>query len=127
MLNKITATTILKQNGEKSYHPYISNNKKHEQHFIYLVLEQRLSIVDVLSADSIVIESNNCSSQYKSSTHFENVQRLCNDYDTKVIQVFGIPEHGKGEVDHVGDTAKNTIKRGVTSGMFFNVAIGKIP
>ena len=37
-----------------------------------------------------------------------------------MIRVFGIPEHGKREVDHVGGTAKTNIKRGVSSGMFFN-------
>ena len=66
---------ILKQNGKNSYHPYLSNNKKHDQHFAHLVLEEMLSTVDVLSADSIVVESDTCSCQYKSSTHFESVQR----------------------------------------------------
>ena len=54
-----------------------------------------LSTVDVLSADSIVIESDNCSSQYKSSTHFESMQRLCNKYDRKVCNDYVINMIGK--------------------------------
>ena len=108
---------ILKQQGEKSYQPYISQDKKHDQHFVHLVLDEMLGGIDVSSADSIVIESDNCCSQYKSRTYFESVQQLCNKYNKKVIRAFGIPEHGKGEVDHVGGTAKTTIKRGVATGI----------
>ena len=36
-----------------------------------------------------------------------------------MIRIFGIPEHGKGEVDHVGGIAKTTIRRGVASGIYF--------
>ena len=110
---------IIKQNGEKSYHPYLSNDKKHDQHLVHLVLDEMLGHVDLSAAEYIVIESDNCSWQYKSSTHFESIQRLCNKYKKNVIRIFGIPEHGKGEVDHVGGIAKTTIRRGVASGIYF--------
>ena len=82
---------IIKQNGEKSYHPYLSNNKKHDQHFVHLVLDEMLGHVDLSAAEYIVIESDNCSCQYKSSTYFESIQRLCNKYKKNVIRIFGIP------------------------------------
>ena len=97
-------------NGEGSYH--ISNGKKHVQHF---VLEEKLGDVDSSSADYLVIE--NCSSQYKTCTHFESVHHLGNQHNKKIIRLLGIPEHGKGEVIHVGGTVKTTIKRGVASGI----------
>lgn len=67
-----------------------------------------------------MVESDNCSSQYKSSAHFDSIQRLCNQLNCPIIRVFGIPEHGKGEVDHVGGIAKTAIRREIAAGSFFS-------
>ena len=56
--------------------------------------------------DAIVIDSDNCSVQYKSCLSFHHLQRISNKFDLPVIKMYGIPGHGKGEVDHVGSTAK---------------------
>ena len=111
---------IMKLQGEKSYHPYISNDKKHDQHFVHVALQEMLKKVSTLPEDCyIVIESDNCASQYKSSSHFSSMQSLANEQNRPVIRVFGIAEHGKGEVDHVGGIAKTTIRREIAAGKFF--------
>ena len=56
-----------------------------------------------------VIESDNCSSQYKSAQHFDDIQFLSNQYGMIVIRLFSVAGHGKGEVDHVGGLAKCAI------------------
>ena len=113
---------ILKAQGKKSYHPYISDDRKHDQTFVHCVLENMLEEVDINPETYLIIESDNCSSQYKSSAHFSSIQEISNHYQCNIIRVFGIPEHGKGEVDHVGGIAKNTIRRAIAEDNFFENA-----
>ena len=70
----------------------------------------------------IVIESDNCSLQCKSWNHFENMQQVSNKFDVIAICVFGVAEHRKGEVDHVGGLAKTTIRRTIASGELLSTA-----
>ena len=58
---------ILKLNGEKSYHPYISEDRQHDQSFVKIVIEEMLNTVDKKLPGICVIESDNCSAQYKSA------------------------------------------------------------
>ena len=96
-------------NGEKSYHPYLSMNRKHDHSCVEVVLNQMLCTIEVPS--TIMIESDNCSLQYKCTSRFHDIQEISNRYQTKTIRVYGIAEHGKGEVDHVGGLAKSTVRR----------------
>ena len=98
---------ILKCSAIKSYHPYISDDKKHDQHFVHVVLNEVLSEAELPTGEDayIVIESDNCTSQYKSTAHFHSIQQISNDNNVKIVRVFSIAEHGKGEVDHVGGVA----------------------
>ena len=45
-----------------------------------------------------MIKSDNCSNQYKSAAHFHDVQKLLNEFNTKIIRIFGIVQHGKGKL-----------------------------
>ena len=65
---------ILKFRGEKQYHPYISDDLKHDQVFVANVIENMLNEVEVSSDMALVILSNNCSSQYKSVQHFVDIK-----------------------------------------------------
>ena len=74
---------------------------------------------DVTGCDYTVIDSDNCSSQYKSGLHFYHLQ-ISNRYRTPILlRMYGIPGHGKGEVDHVGGTAKVAVCKMAASGMAF--------
>ena len=64
---------ILKNCGEKSYHPYLSDDKKRDQSFVKIVIEEMLKDADTEPGSYIVTESDNCSSQYKSAPHFCNI------------------------------------------------------
>ena len=117
---------ILKAKGRKSYHPYISNDRKHDQQFVHVVLEKMLDGINVEAVSYVVIESDNCSSQYMSAKHFFSIQQLSNQLDSKVLRVFGISEHGKGEVDHVGGIAKNAIRKEIAGGCILQDASGMV-
>ena len=113
---------ILKVGGKKSYHPYVSNERRHDQSFVHIVLEKMLEEVDMKLHSYIVIESDNCSVQYKSAQHFNNMQELADKYNTNLIRIFGIPEHGKGEVDYVCGIAKNVVRKEIAGGRFLQDA-----
>lgn len=66
----------------------------------------------------LIIESDNAV-QYKYTQHFHEVQALCNRQERKILRVYGIAQHGKGEVDHVGGIAKNSIRKAVAEGRLF--------
>ena len=100
---------IVKVNGEKLYHPYVTDSRLHDQAFVRLAMIEMIQSTDVPDDAVIVIESDNCSGQYKSSHHFTNMQHLANKFNHTVIRVFGIAGHGKGEVDHVGEVPKVSV------------------
>ena len=50
--------------GDKSYHPYVSDDRKHDQHFAQSCLERMLEAPEVQVFDmSAIIESDNHSGQ----------------------------------------------------------------
>ena len=53
---------ILKIAGEKSYHPYLSDDLTYDQKFVKVCIEEMLSTINIPLDMCIVIESDNCSS-----------------------------------------------------------------
>lgn len=113
---------IVKTSQSKEYHPYISNDRKHDQQFVHICLQKMLENVTLTPQSYIAIESDNCSSQYKSCAHFYLIQQLSNDLNVNIIRIYGIAGHGKGEVDHVGGLAKTAVRKEVARGEFFQNA-----
>ena len=65
--------------------------------------------------DCIIIESDNAI-EYKSCEHFYLIQQLCEEENKQIRRIYGISEHGKSEVDHVGGIAKTTLRRQIATG-----------
>ena len=61
-----------------------------------------------------------CKSQYKLAQQFHHLQMLVKKKEKQVLRLNSIADHGKGEVDHVGDVAKIFIKRAVSNDYFFD-------
>ena len=49
-----------------------------------------------------IVESDNCSCQYKSAKHFEDLQEICDGIGIPLVRLFSMAGHSKGKVDHVG-------------------------
>ena len=117
----IVHSSLLNHNGQKSYHPYLSHEPKHNQAFVECVLREMLNIVKTKPGTNAIIESDNSTQQYKPCAKFESIQCIASDYGFKILGVFWIPEHGK-EVDHVGGIARTTIWREIAAGEFYSDA-----
>ena len=92
---------IVKFNEQKTYHPYLSSDKKYDHVFVKVAIEEMLAEEDIKQGTTVIIESDNYTSQYKSRAHFSDMQELADEMELTIIRVFGMTEHGKGEVDHV--------------------------
>ena len=71
---------------------------------------------DAPSKKVLLINSDNCSSQYKCAQHFAKLQDNANTKDAIIIRIWSIAGRGKGEVDHVGGLAKVSIRRAIAGG-----------
>ena len=70
---------LLKVDGEKSYHPYLSNDQNHHQNFVRLCVEEMLDTVDIKDEmQYIVIESDNCCN----SISLLNISMISSAYQT---------------------------------------------
>ena len=112
---------ILNKGDTKYYHPYLSNDKTHDQSFVKCVIDEMIKDV-IEPGTTLFIESDNCFSQYKSVENFHNLQELSNKFNVTMIYLYGIAGHGKGEVDHVGGIAKISIRREIVTEGFMSDA-----
>ena len=76
---------ILKVKGEKTYHPYFLDSLKHDQVFVKKVPEEMLSDIEIPQESMIVIQCDNCTSQYKSAQHFHDLQEISTKYNRMLV------------------------------------------
>ena len=118
--NQVTVHSgILKCNGKKNYVAHFSDDHKHDHLLVDNVVKNIIGNADLTSASTILIQSDNCSSQYKSACHFSHLQKLANSQQKQVLRLWSIAGYGKGEVDHVGGVAKIAIKHAISNDFFF--------
>ena len=110
---------ILKYNGKKNYIAHFSGDRKYDQLFVDNAVKNIIGNADLTSTSAILIQSDNCSSQYKSARHFSHLQKLANSQQKEVLCLWSIAGHGKGEVDYVGGVAKIAIKHAISNDFFF--------
>ena len=71
----------------------------------------------------VIIESDNCSSQYKSSQHFLDIQDITNTLGRQIIRLYRVAGHGKGEVDNVWGVVKVAVRKEMARGTYFPNAV----
>ena len=111
----IVHSGITKAAGEKTYHPYFSDDKVQDHVFVRVALTEMLAEEDV-AGKVIILGSDNCKYQYKCTAHFDDCQQIAETFQTTVVRLYSIAGHGKGEVDHVGGIAKVKVRREVAAG-----------
>lgn len=87
-------SSIVKVDGEKSYHPYFSDKRNHDLVFVKILIDKMISNIDLTQK---VAESDNCKGQYKSAKHIYDLQQLAKTTNTKVIRAYSIAGHSKGD------------------------------
>ena len=65
-----------------------------------------------------MIKSDNTPSQYKNKYTFNSMQTLSNDYNVKIIRIYGAAGHGKGLIE-----CANTSDLGMTKEWFTRILI----
>ena len=70
----------------------------------------------------LIMLSDNCQNQYKSAHNFYDLQKTANKYGITIYRIYGVPGHGKAEVDVVGAIIKMGIRREVGKGDYFKNA-----
>ena len=109
-------------NGTKTYHAYISDDLTHDQAFVKIAIREILDEIKVSPGDTVIVNSDNCTSQYKSAHNFHDLETLAKEYKINIIRIFGVPGHGKNEINTVGGTQKIAIRRAVANRMVFDGA-----
>ena len=115
---------ISKVNGIKMYHPFLSSDRDHDQQIVAVSIKKIIDCTkkeieeDNQIPDVVVIESDNAN-QYKYTEHFNEIQKICNQENRHIIRVYGIAQHRKGEVDHVGGISKEVIRAAIAKGEVF--------
>ena len=61
--------------------------------FVKVAIKEKLAEIDIKQETTVIIESDNSTSQYKSCAHFFNMQELADEMKLRKIRVFDIPEH----------------------------------
>ena len=82
---KTVHSGLTKCNGNKTYHPYISDDLTHDQAFVKVVMMEILDEIDIKPEDEIVASSDNCTSQYKSAQHFNDLRSFTDKYQIDII------------------------------------------
>ena len=111
-------SAVLKTSQGKQYHPYLSEDRKHDQQLVKVAIKKVMKHIND-NPEVILLESDNCK-DYKSLESFKETQDTCNDVNIPIIQAYITPEHGKSEMDHVGGFAKTTLRRGIAGCTVFD-------
>ena len=119
---KTVHSGLSKSDGGKTYHVHISDDMVHNQAFVKIIMKDMLDHISVQPGDTVIMCSDNCTSQYKSSQHFHDLRTIAKCYNIKIVRIYGIPGHGKNEIDTVGGTQKIALRRAVAQGKFFSGA-----
>ena len=61
---------LMKFNGQKTYHPYTSSEKKYDHVFVKVAIKEMLAEIDIKQRITVIIQKDNCTFQYKSCAHF---------------------------------------------------------
>ena len=110
------------RDGVKTYHAYISDDLTHDQAFVKIAIREILDDIKISPGDTLIVISDNCTSQYKSAHNFHDLESLAKEYKINIVRIYGIPGHGKNEIDTVGGTQKIAIRRAVSNRMVFDRA-----
>ena len=80
----IVHSGILYSQGVKSYHTYLSDDKDKEQAFVSDILEKMIEQCNFDKINTLIVEKDNCTSQYKCAEHFSNLSKIATENNVKL-------------------------------------------
>ena len=102
--------SIVVRQGERSYVYHLSDDTGHDAFFVDEVLQdifRRFEIRDM----TIIIKSDNAPTQYKNKWAFHLYQDLANEFNVRIIRLYGAAGHGKGLIDAMSNFGVKSILR----------------
>ena len=84
--------------GENKFVYHLSDDTTHDPSFVYQVLEDIFERWEIKN-ETVVIKSDNAPTQYKNKYAFQSYQSLANDYNVRIVRIYGAAGHGKGLID----------------------------
>ena len=88
----------------KIYIHHLSDDKSHNTDQVTVILTDIILSNDLNS--TLVIGSDNCATQYKCAKVFASYRETVMEYVVDISRVYGVLQHGKGEVDSAGGGLK---------------------
>ena len=89
---------ILFQNGDKSYHPYLSEDNRHDPKFVNIVINEMIGCISPLP-DFLILESDNCCSQYNCCRYLHGDFFSQNKFSGKVNPAYFIKRNVEQRLD----------------------------
>ena len=77
---------IVKVDGNKYYYIHISEDRNHDNVFVDEVLFQKIEDSSS-TTKTVLINSGNCSNQYKCIQHFSKLQSLATNKDITIVRI----------------------------------------
>ena len=117
--------SIKQKEGVIEYLYHLSDDTNHDSVLTLTIIH---NIIDehpeIISSGTLVLCSDNCTSQYKSQYIFEGLKRMAMKYDINIVWFYGIPGHGRGLVDAMSSFGCKSILRDavIYEDMWFNSA-----
>ena len=96
--------------GTLKYFYHLSDDRTHGPEFVHEVL---VDLFDKLSIKNktTMIKSDNAPTQYKNKYAFNSMQTLSNDYNVKIVGIYGAAGHGKSLIDAMSSLGVKSILR----------------
>ena len=89
---------------------HLSNSTIHDYAIVDLVLRDVFDL-QKWKNNTVIIKSDNCQEQYKDLNAFGSYQKLADDYNTKILRVYGAAGHGRGLIDAMSSFGVKSILR----------------
>ena len=96
--------------GPVKYVYHLSDDTNHDPTFVHAVVKDIFDRWSIKN-ETVIIKSDNAPTQYKNKYAFESMQQLADDYNVKIVRIYGAAGHGKGLIDAMSSFGVKAILR----------------
>ena len=101
--------------GNTNFHYHLRDDTKHNAFYVDEVLRDLIERYDIKNED-VVIQSDNAPTKYKNHHAFALLQKLVDEFNLRIICIYGAAGHGKGTIDAMSSFGvKNVMRRDIVA------------